>query len=558
VQFLATASAVIAASLATAVPAAALTPTITEFSAGLSPGNYPDVGIAPGPDGNVWFVLQGASPAIGRITPAGAITEFSKGLNAGAQPAGIGAGPDGNLWFADPGSPAAIGRITPSGEIREFSAGLNAGASPWQIAGGPDGNVWFTDIGPTPAIGRITPSGAITEFSAGLNAGSSLSAITAGPDGNLWFADGGITRAIGRITPAGAITEFSAGLGPKDNPYGIAPGADGNVWFSDSSGSPDADIGRVTTTGAITKFSSGLIAGSTPYFIAGGPDGALWFTDEASPTQAIGRITTAGGITEFSAGLNPMPSLYGISPGPDGNVWFTDNSGSPAVGRITTPPAVETGAPSVLGAGAAIVSGTLNGHSQLSVGQFRYGPTASMGAVGPSIDAGSGSTNLPVTQRLSGLEPSTTYNFRLEGTNPTGTTPGAERTFTTLALPVVRALTVKPKVWRRGARAAEASKRRRRVPVGTRIIFKLNRATQVRLQFFRKRRGHQARSRLRAKGSLGLAGHSGRNIVRFQGRLSKGKRLKPGNYRLEVTAEDPTTPTRSSTRAASFTIVGRR
>ena len=84
---------------------------ITEFSSGLNNGSYP-AGIAAGPDGNLWFTDHGTTtPAIGRVTPGGAITEFSSGLNNGSYPSGIAAGPDGNLWFADVGTTKAVGRI---------------------------------------------------------------------------------------------------------------------------------------------------------------------------------------------------------------------------------------------------------------------------------------------------------------------------------------------------------------------------------------------------------------------------------------------------------------
>ena len=53
--------------------------------------------------------------AIGRITPSGLITEYSAGLEPGSEPEGIAPGPDGNLWFTDAGATPAIGRITPSG-----------------------------------------------------------------------------------------------------------------------------------------------------------------------------------------------------------------------------------------------------------------------------------------------------------------------------------------------------------------------------------------------------------------------------------------------------------
>ena len=146
--------------------------------------------IAPGPDGNLWFtalgvkqlapddasgrtsphltVGPGRSPGIFRITPAGAITEFTHRLNTGASPVGIVAGPDGDLRFTDSGATPAIGRVTPQGVIAEFSKGLDPLAQPAAIASGPDGNLWFTDVGKTPAIGRITPAGVITEFTQGL------------------------------------------------------------------------------------------------------------------------------------------------------------------------------------------------------------------------------------------------------------------------------------------------------------------------------------------------------------------------------------------------------
>jgi streptogramin lyase len=318
------------AALGAGVAAAAPLGQITEFTAGLSTGSAPEE-MTSGPDGNLWFTDRGclsrlegdgadtASCAIGRITPAGVITEFTAGLSAGSIPSGIAPGPDGNLWFADagcstdpPSAPCAIGRITPGGVITEFTAGLNPDADPIDIAAGPDGNLWFTDqacLGNTPnapcAIGRITPNGQITEFTAGLQAGGAPLNIVRGPDGDLWFTDDGCvqtlnpgrppakTCAIGRITPSGQITEFSAGLNQGAAPNGIAAGTDGNVWFTDLAcdigyGSAPCAIGRVTPSGEIAESSAGLRTGSSPGGIAAGTGGSLWFADGGVP--AIGRI----------------------------------------------------------------------------------------------------------------------------------------------------------------------------------------------------------------------------------------------------------------------------
>ena len=99
-------------------------------------------GITRGPDGNLWFT-ETLADRIGRITPAGVVTQFS--LPFGSQPAEITAGADGNLWFAEFGS-SRIGRITPAGVITEFSAGITPNSGPAGITAGPDGNLWFTEI----------------------------------------------------------------------------------------------------------------------------------------------------------------------------------------------------------------------------------------------------------------------------------------------------------------------------------------------------------------------------------------------------------------------------
>ena len=76
------------------------------------------------------------------------------GITAGSGPIGIAAGPDGNLWFTEAGGDR-IGRITPAGAITEFTAGITAGSGPFGITAGPDGNLWFTEIDGN-RIGRIT------------------------------------------------------------------------------------------------------------------------------------------------------------------------------------------------------------------------------------------------------------------------------------------------------------------------------------------------------------------------------------------------------------------
>ncbi len=129
------------------------TGAIEEFSAGLNPGSKPR-GITVGPDGNLWFTDVGTTQAIGKFNLTTHVTEAEFPTGASSQPGGatsefgpwgIAPGPDGNVWFTENGSTKAIGRITPSGTITNFSAGLIASSHPGGLTAAPDGNLWFTD-----------------------------------------------------------------------------------------------------------------------------------------------------------------------------------------------------------------------------------------------------------------------------------------------------------------------------------------------------------------------------------------------------------------------------
>lgn len=287
--------------------------TVTEYSSGITANSGP-AEIASGPDGNLWFT-EYAGQRIGRITPAGVVTEYT--LSAGAFPSGIAAGPDGNLWFTEYGA-NKIGRITPLGVVTEYA--VTAGAQPVGItAYGSD--LWFTESSGN-RIGRITTAGGVTEFAVP-TASAGPYGITAGPDGNLWFTELNINR-IGRFNPNTSVfTEFSTGITAGATPMGISAGMDGNLWFTERSTNK---IGRITPVGVVTEFSTGITALAAPEGITAGPDGSLWFTENNG--NRIGRITLLGAVTEFSTGITPASSPQGITLGPDGKIWFTENAGN--------------------------------------------------------------------------------------------------------------------------------------------------------------------------------------------------------------------------------------
>jgi streptogramin lyase len=146
--------------------------------------------------------------------------------------------PDGNIWFTDI-ERSLIGRITPNGVVTTFTRGLTRfDSGPQYITVGPDGALWFTEM--RDRVGRVTLDGRITEFSRGLPFRCFPGGIVAGRDGNLWFTIYHGNELV-RITPSGTMTRFRDGIFPSrgndDAPDSI-PFVDshGRIWLNESQG----------------------------------------------------------------------------------------------------------------------------------------------------------------------------------------------------------------------------------------------------------------------------------------------------------------------------------
>ncbi len=200
--------------------------------------------ITVGPDGALWFTQfhrvhgETSIPAtIGRITTDGAITYFP--LDSPYPPYYITAGPDGALWFTRSGGldeitgqplPDKIGRITTAGAITEFPVPEPL-LSATGIAAGPDGALWFTDFHGN-RIGRVATDGSFTSFPITCCSAGATSIIQ-GPDGAMWFTNSSGGTGIGRITMDGTVLHQDVPSGGHTN--GITTGPDGRIWFTEPS-----------------------------------------------------------------------------------------------------------------------------------------------------------------------------------------------------------------------------------------------------------------------------------------------------------------------------------
>ncbi len=106
-------------------------------------------------------------------------------------------------------------------------------------------------------------------------------------------------------------------------------------------------------------------------------------------------------------------------------------------GSFTTPgipaPSAVTGGASGVGVASATVIGTVDPHDWDTSYTFQYGTSAAYGSSWPTalVDMGALEGPQPVVVNIPGLQPSTTYHYRLIASNSGGTSYGQDMTFTT-------------------------------------------------------------------------------------------------------------------------------
>jgi streptogramin lyase len=415
---------------------APLTPTKYTIPSG---GSVP-TGITAGSDGNLWFT-ESADGKIGRITPAGTITEPS-GATGLPGPTAISPGVKNMLWFTES---AAVGELAlPNGTATQ-SPTLPGGDihRPGGVAVDSKGNAWVTiaTSSVTPLVaeldnGRWTPTGGP------LATGALPESIVAGPDGNMWFSEVGADK-IGRLNPgstppsSAVITLFTP---PVSGTLGnIVVGPDGNLWVGSRGtvASPSAVL-RITPAGVITPFD--LPGGSTanPDVIAVGPDGELWLAGGGGLTS----LTTAGAFTGYPGILPAADAISSIytDPGAADALWLTDQTAG-TIYRVplqppapppppppsppsppTTPPPPPTLAAALAPVSAvAKTSATLAATISEPAGSppttvdyvFEYGTSTAYGSSTSSATATATASGVGVSTTVAGLTPYTTYHYRL-------------------------------------------------------------------------------------------------------------------------------------------------
>jgi hypothetical protein len=153
---------------------------------------------------------------------------------------------------------------------------------------------------------------------------------------------------------------------------------------------------------------------------------------------------------DLGSGTSPVPApdevLTGLAPNKQYQFELvvttadgTFRGGVQTFTTLTVPPTIAGEASSdirsTISESSAKLSGTVNPNNTQTSYTFEYGTDTGYGSSVPAGDAGAGDTPTPVNAAIDGLDPSTTYHWRITADN--GTDPvvnGADQTFTTPSL----------------------------------------------------------------------------------------------------------------------------
>lgn len=309
----------------------------------------------------------------------------------------------------------------------------------------------------TGVIFRVTLSGTISvlrdlsQFTDGFGPSNTL---VDGGDGFFYGVLTGGANGGGNVfktTPAGSFSVLpsvkSVALSPSSLMrgsdgafYGVSQGVTGNhgtVFRLSADGSTTTVLHNFPTTGAQGSFPQAELAETADGFfygttISSGPDnlGTVFRIKADGTFQLLHNFTTATGGAPFGKILPLNGSLYGFTPssGPlgGGTLYRID---------ILPLPTAVTSAATDVSLMTATLNGSVNANGSATTVTFDFGTDTNYGQSlesTPLIVTGTSATIVSAPVGF-GLQPETTYHFRVRAVSDAGTSLGADQSFTTPA-----------------------------------------------------------------------------------------------------------------------------
>jgi hypothetical protein len=310
----------------------------------------------------------------------------------------------------------AVRAFEEDGEPAEFTAGPGLGTSEISgftellgVAVDSNGNIYASDYGGVVKI--YGPSGEfITEF-----ATETPSVLTVAPNGLIYLVKygGQLLKFVPSEYPVTPITTYAF----ESEPLGGGVRA---LALSVDLASENLYVVEEEVFGGSTRASEYDPAGSLIVSFGGsGEEGDLKGADNGIAVNSTTKDIYVS-TTESGGGIFSKVEIFGPEPIVEG------------------PPAVLSTSAAGLTSSEVTLRGVVNPNTSETIYSFEYGsndcglPSATC-AIVPAAPASIGTGHKPVavSQSVSGLQPNTTYHYRIVARNAFGGTKGPDRTFTT-------------------------------------------------------------------------------------------------------------------------------
>ena len=314
-------------------------------------------------------------------------------------------------------------------------------------------NAWHGSVSKfTPSVFPVTAS--TTYSSAGVIDSNGAFGLAVDPNTDDVYVDE--RTGVARYDETGALTETlgASGDGALSESEGVAIDASGNVYASDAGGARQVEVFRAVHTPDVTTGAASNIANTSATVAGTISAGSTEPSDSLTACEfEYGTTTGYGQSAECVPGFASIPTdesdhsvsadLSGLTPGSEYHYRLKGaNAGGAVVGQDATfvtpsPPLVETTGSPIRTATTARLEGRVDPVGVAATYRFEYGDQGPCGANPCTATApqGAGSANLIelVSQQVTGLQPDTTYHYRVvaDNGNSAGPALGEDMTVTT-------------------------------------------------------------------------------------------------------------------------------
>lgn len=246
----------------------------------------------------------------------------------------------------------------------------------------------------------------------------------------------------GASEPHAVLGEFTGGSGPAalKGPTGVAVDASGNVWVADAGNnrieqlSPaDVAVAEVKSQGVETLALDGhgdvlaTVRNEEDFCGSLQPPcyHVLEYDETGKQVADVGAGSFEGGYSAPQIAVDDASGRVYIGDGFKHLVWIFGPPSAPTVGTELV---------AEVGTSEAKLGALVNAGGIGTTYRFEYGTTTAYGSSIPMPEGSAGEeiTAHTVWAAASGLQPGTTYHYRVVVTNELGTVVGPDQTFTTL------------------------------------------------------------------------------------------------------------------------------